>query len=179
MTGRSGTPRPTMQPLLHRRDKPVHEEYEYRYREQGHWPEQPQCTDRTDLHRDSDGGNVVGTENLLIDGAGNPTNASDRMLCPFAAATGDIIPAYCNIVQAGSTYDLTVGSVTTSANDRFIGTDATNPVVLNYAVNIKPYGTTAGQIPAMGIDDGLHKGTYPGSPHANSIPGNRSISDDV
>ena len=33
-----------------------------------------------------DGGNVVGSENLLIDGVGNPTNASDRMLCPFSAA---------------------------------------------------------------------------------------------
>ena len=98
----------------------------------------------------ADGGNVVGSENLLIDGAGNTTKASDRMLCPFAAATADVIPAYCNIVQAGSTYDLTVGSVTTSANDRFVGSDATNPVVLNYAINVKPYGTTSGQIPAIG-----------------------------
>ena len=70
----------------------------------------------------ADGGNVVGSENLLIDGAGMNTTASDRMLCPFAAATGDVIPAYCNIVQAGSKYDLTVGSVTTNANDRFVGT---------------------------------------------------------
>jgi hypothetical protein len=98
----------------------------------------------------ADGGNIVGSENLLIDGAGNYTTASDRMLCPFAAATGNVIPQYCNIVQAGSKYDLTVGSVTTAADDRFVGTDATNPVVLNYAINVKPYGTTAGQIPAIG-----------------------------
>jgi hypothetical protein len=98
----------------------------------------------------ADGGNIVGSENILIDGAGNWTKASDRMLCPFAAATGDVIPQYCNIVQAGSKYDLTVGSVTTAADDRFVGSDATNPVVLNYAINVKPYGTTAGQIPAIG-----------------------------
>jgi hypothetical protein len=98
----------------------------------------------------ADGGNVVGSENLLIDGAGMNTTASDRMLCPFAAGTTNVIPAYCNIVQAGSKYDLTVGSVTTNANDRFVGTDATNPVVLNYDINVKPYGTTAGQIPAIG-----------------------------
>ena len=72
------------------------------------------------------------------------------MLCPFAAAGGDVIPAYCNIIQAGSKFDLTVGSVTTGANDRFIGTDATNPVVLNYNINVKPYGTSQGQIPAIG-----------------------------
>ena len=58
--------------------------------------------------------------------------------------------AYCNIIQAGSKFDLTVGSVTTGANDRFIGTDATNPVVLNYNINVKPYGTSQGQIPAIG-----------------------------
>ena len=98
----------------------------------------------------ADGGDVVGSENLLIDGAGNDTSASDRMLCPFSSASGDVIPAYCNIVQAGSKYDLTVGSVTTAANDRFVGTDATAPVVLNYAINVKPYGTTSGQIPAIG-----------------------------
>ncbi len=98
----------------------------------------------------ADGGNVVGSENILIDGAGMNTTASDRILCPFAAGTANVIPAYCNIVQAGSTYDLTVGSVTTNANDRFVGNDATNPVVLNYDINVKPYGTTAGQIPAIG-----------------------------
>ena len=98
----------------------------------------------------ADGGNVVGSENLLIDGAGNTTSASDRMLCPFGSQPADVIPAYCNIVQAGSRYDLTVGSVTTNANDRFVGTDATSPVVLNYAINVRPYGTSQGQIPAGG-----------------------------
>jgi hypothetical protein len=98
----------------------------------------------------SDGGNVVGSENLMIDGTGIPTKASDRMLCPFGSQPVDVIPAYCNIVQAGSKYDLTIGSVSTNANDRFVGTDATNPVVLNYDINIKPYGTSQGQILASG-----------------------------
>ena len=99
----------------------------------------------------ADGGNVVGSENLMLDGAGMNTTASDRMLCPFSSAgTANVIPAYCNIIQAGSKYDLTVGSVTTNANERFVGTDATTPVVLNYDINVKPYGTTQGQIPAIG-----------------------------
>ena len=69
----------------------------------------------------ADGGNVVGSENLMIDGAGMSTTASDRMLCPFRSSNCPVIPAYCNIVQAGSKFDLTVGSVTTNANDRFVG----------------------------------------------------------
>jgi len=98
----------------------------------------------------ADGGDIIGTENILLDGAGDNTTASDRMLCPFAAATNDIIPAYCNIVQMGSKYDLVVGSVTTSASDPFVAKDATVPVDLNYQINVKPYGTTSGQIPAIG-----------------------------
>jgi hypothetical protein len=96
------------------------------------------------------GGNVVGSENLMLDGVANPTNASDRMLCPFASAGGNVIPAYCNIIQAGSKYDLTIGSVTTNANDRFVGTDATAPVVVNYAINVKPYTASGTQVPAIG-----------------------------
>jgi hypothetical protein len=98
----------------------------------------------------SDGGNIVGSENLMLDGVANPTNASDRMLCPFASTGGNVIPAYCNIIQAGSKYDLTVGSVTTAANDKFVGTDATIPVVLNYAINVKPYMASGIPEPATG-----------------------------
>ena len=97
-----------------------------------------------------DGGNVAGTEDLVLDGAGTTTPASDRMLCPFAAVNNSIIPAYCNIIQTGSAYDLTVGSVTTEANNRFVGTDATTPVEQNYNIDVKPYDTTSGQILATG-----------------------------
>ena len=94
----------------------------------------------------ADGGNVVGSENLMLDGVGDLTVRIDRILCPFVASDA-YIPAFCNIVQSGSKYDLTIGSVTTSANERFVGTDSTDPVVMNYAINVKPYGTSQGQFP--------------------------------
>lgn len=98
----------------------------------------------------SGGGNVVGSENLMLDGAGMNTTASDKLLCPFAAGIASAIPAYCNIVQAGSKFDLTIGSVTTKADNAFVHSDATIPVVLNYNINVKPYSTTQGQVPASG-----------------------------
>ncbi|MCU0629621.1 MAG: hypothetical protein MUF37_00490 [Methanoregulaceae archaeon] len=97
-----------------------------------------------------DGGNVVGTENLMLDGAGMYDLTANKMLCPFGSQSSLFIPPFCNIVQTGSKYDLTVGSITTDANNRFVGDDATIPVVQNYAINIKPYGISEGQIPAMG-----------------------------
>jgi hypothetical protein len=98
----------------------------------------------------ADAGNIVGSENIMLDGAGQNTTASDRMLCPFSAYPTDLIPAYCNVVQMGSKYDLVVGSVVTSASDPFVASDATVPVDMNYLINVKPYGTSQGQIPAMG-----------------------------
>jgi hypothetical protein len=116
----------------------------------------------------SDGGNVVGSENLMLDGAGMNTTASDKILCPFASSIANAIPAYCNIVQAGSRFDLTIGSVTTRADNAFVHNDATIPVVLNYNINVKPYSTSQGQFPASGstsayikahIQEGRRNGT--------------------
>jgi hypothetical protein len=47
-------------------------------------------------------------------------------------------------------FDLTIGSVTTRADNAFVHSDATIPVVLNYNINVKPYSTTQGQVPASG-----------------------------
>ncbi|MCU0630352.1 MAG: hypothetical protein MUF37_04275, partial [Methanoregulaceae archaeon] len=47
--------------------------------------------------------------------------------------------------------------VTTSADDAFVHNDATVQVVLNYAINVKPYGTSQGQIPASGSTMGYLK----------------------
>jgi len=99
----------------------------------------------------TEGALAIGSENIMIDGSGQSTMASDRMLCPFGADQNDVIPQYCNIVQMGSAYQLNIGSVVSSANNRFVGTDATLPVVQNYAINVKGIilsdGTTT---PALG-----------------------------
>ena len=98
-----------------------------------------------------DGGNIRGTENIMIDGTSRRTAASDRITCPWESGNSTVFPAYCNIVQAGSTYDLTIGSVVTTASDRFVDTDAKAPVVLNYNINVKPYKVQSQRTsPAMG-----------------------------
>jgi len=96
------------------------------------------------------GGNIMGEETMMLDGTGNTTTASDRILCPFGSTARSVIPPYCNIVKVGSKYDLTVGSVAYTADERFVGLDASTPVVMNYNINVKPYGTSQGQVPASG-----------------------------
>jgi hypothetical protein len=80
-------------------------------------------------------GRATRTEDLLLDGVAQATNTSSAILCPFATSVSPVIPAYCNIEQAGSSFDTTLTSVVTHADDRFVGTDSTFPVVLNYQIN--------------------------------------------
>jgi hypothetical protein len=87
-------------------------------------------------------GRATRSEDLLIDGAGNSTDTASSILCPFAASVSTVIPPYCTIVQAGSAFDTTLTSTVTSADTRFVGTDSTFPVVLNY--NINSEGLTVG-----------------------------------
>ena len=82
-----------------------------------------------------DTGRATRTEDLLLDGASQAQESSNKILCPFANADNGIIPAFCNIEQAGSAFDTTLTSTVTSADDRFVGTDATIPTVLNYNIN--------------------------------------------
>jgi hypothetical protein len=82
-----------------------------------------------------DTGRATRTEDLLLDGASQATSTSAAILCPFATSVSPVIPAYCNIEQAGSSMDTTLTSVVTHADDRFVGTDSTFPVVLNYQIN--------------------------------------------
>jgi len=89
-----------------------------------------------------DTGRATRTEDLLLDGASQAQNSANLILCPFANANPGIIPAFCNIEQAGSAFDATLTSTVTSADTRFVGTDATIPVVLNY--NINSQGITLG-----------------------------------
>ncbi len=89
-----------------------------------------------------DTGRATSSEDLLLDGASQAQNSSGLILCPFANANPGIIPAFCNIEQAGSAFDTTLTSTVTSADTRFVGADASLPVVLNY--NINAQGITLG-----------------------------------
>ena len=81
-----------------------------------------------------DTGRATNSEDLLLDGVANSTSTSSAILCPFASSASVVIPPYCNIVQAGGSFDSTLTSTVTNANDRFVGTDSSFPVVLNYNV---------------------------------------------
>ncbi len=93
-----------------------------------------------------DTGRMISDESLLLDGAGQNQTTSDIMLCPFAAAAYTTFPAFCNIIEVGSSADVTIASLTTSADERHVMATADPAVAVDY--NIKMTGF--GDIPAMG-----------------------------
>ena len=116
-----------------------------------------------------DTGRATRTEDLLLDGAGNSTSTASSILCPFAQSVSAVIPPYCNIVQAGSAFDTTLTSTVTSADTRFVESDSTFPVVLNY--NINAQGITLGNqtSPMIGLSFCLPESPCAGSKEHNPI----------
>jgi hypothetical protein len=104
-----------------------------------------------------DTGRVTRSEDILIDGVGNATPTASSVLCPFASAVSEELPRFCNIVQAGSTLDATLISLSASADDRFVAASADIPVALNYAVSVKGITIGTQSAPAMGSVSGFFK----------------------
>jgi hypothetical protein len=85
-------------------------------------------TDRLTEFIGSETGRMTSQESLLLDGAGTGLDTMYTLLCPFATqADDDIIPPFCNIVEEGSSVDLTIGSLSTQSSERFIMLAAPDP----------------------------------------------------
>jgi len=80
------------------------------------------------------GGRVYSDEYIMIDGVGTSADASESMLCPFAAGGSGTSPGFCSFIEAGSTIDMSVANVRTSTDARFIVTSADYPVELNHEI---------------------------------------------
>ncbi|MEI7434196.1 MAG: hypothetical protein WCJ93_08105 [Methanomicrobiales archaeon] len=107
-------------------------------------------SDRQVTFEGYDGGNMVSDESLLIDTVGNPRSAAGQFVCPFGPSATSSLPAYCNIVTAGSHVDSSVISFRTQASSRTVMVSADVPVALAYSINAHGVGTANGVIPAQG-----------------------------
>lgn len=98
-----------------------------------------------------DGGRMVSDESLLISTAGYPSSTAGSMLCPFGADGGSVLPAFCNIIEAGSHVDTEYISLATQASSRTIMASGDIPVALNYHINAHGINTANGVVPAKGF----------------------------
>ncbi len=68
----------------------------------------------------SDTGRMISDESTLLDGVGTIFTTDSIMLCPFALGSKHFNPPFCNIVEEGSSVDLTIGSLSTATEERHI-----------------------------------------------------------
>jgi hypothetical protein len=105
----------------------------------------------------TDTGRMTSDENTVLDGAGTTYLDEQIMICPFASPTNNVNPEFCNIVQEGSSVDLTLGSLTTSTAQRYIMLKASGNglpdlpvsdpgVESDYSIKLTGFG----DVPAMG-----------------------------
>ena len=87
-------------------------------------------------------GQVATAESLVLDGAGNNTTTADKFLCPFGASSTDF-PAFCNIIEVGSTFSGTAVSMTTVADERHVSKSADVPVVVDYSIGLTGQGSAS------------------------------------
>jgi hypothetical protein len=96
-----------------------------------------------------DTGRMITSENMVLDGAGNGAAAATKYICPFASTTWGNVSPFCNIIEVGSDADVTLASLSTSADERHVMATSDPAVAVDY--NIKMTGF--GDVPAMGSAD--------------------------
>jgi hypothetical protein len=97
-----------------------------------------------------DTGRMTFSEDILLDGVGNASETAGAMLCPFGPAGSEFIPVFCNIVQMGSSMDVTLVSAETAASDRFVAATADTPNVVTYSIAAKGLTVDSTTVPAIG-----------------------------
>jgi hypothetical protein len=94
-----------------------------------------------------DTGRMITSEDTIVDGAMEILlNADEHFICPFAAPVGSYVPAFCNIVEMGSSADLTIGSLATATDERHVVESGDPGVAVDYSIKLTGFG----DVPAMG-----------------------------
>jgi hypothetical protein len=127
-----------------------------------------------------DAGSIYSSEYLMTSGSGTSQSAAGRISCPFVGSD-DTIGAFCNMVETGSTFSMSVANVATTANNRFITKTGDSPVETNYHILVTEY--TPG-VPSKGSVMAFIRGTIKeggpggeGSIGADDLAGDSSFED--
>lgn len=91
-------------------------------------------------------GRATFSESLMLDGASMGSAAGNRMLCPFGTGDSGYIPAYCNIVEMGSSFTGSRVSMITQASERHVAASADVPVGMSYSIGLSGIGSAAAWI---------------------------------
>lgn len=99
-----------------------------------------------DYTNEDDGGRMYSSEEVLVSSTSSAADTDGTGCCAWgAAAEGDILPATCTDIIAGSEMDITEGSVSSSSSGRTVASSTDEPVSLEYSVNLEGSNQTANE----------------------------------
>ena len=102
------------------------------------------------------GSHLMGEESYVLDVAGNWSHGRDGIVCVFARAANDFIPAFCNKVTASSKLmSVTTAQVETIGRLTAVGKDTNVPATLKYEISVTPDANSA-----SGYADGIVSTTF-------------------
>ncbi len=94
-----------------------------------------------------DTGRMLSDENMVLDTADyGYFDTAELYICPFAAQISNESPGYCNIIEVGSSVDVTLASLATAAAERHVEENSDAAVEVYYYIGLIGFG----DIPAMG-----------------------------
>ena len=93
-----------------------------------------------------DASSIISTDYMMLDGAGADYGTiADKMICPFGSESD--APAFCNVVETGSTVNLKVANMNTQLGERFIEKSSDAGVMIYNNVGV---GSYAADVPSKG-----------------------------
>jgi len=93
-----------------------------------------------------DASSIVSTDYMMLDGAGERYgDIEDLVICPFGAENR--APAFCNVVETGSSVNLRVANMNTQLGERFIEKSSDAGVMVYNNVGV---GSYAAEVPSKG-----------------------------
>lgn len=108
-------------------------------------------------------GRATFSESLLLDSASAGSRAGRKFLCPFATGDAGFIPAYCNVVEMGSSFTGSEVSMVTQASERHISRSADVPTAVDYSIGLSGVGTVSAWVNAH-IMEGRTGGVFNNRP---------------
>jgi len=99
----------------------------------------------------NEAGQAVGSEDILVDGVGSDTVSSAMVWNPFAGATATgYFPPFAATSDAGSSYNIQLGTIDTAGAERFVAATADPGVSQTYSIAGRGITSSSGTAPAVG-----------------------------
>jgi hypothetical protein len=82
------------------------------------------------------GARIISDESMFVDGTGYASETANNVICVFGTSNSEYLPAFCNVIDTGSSIDMSVVNVATTTGARFVVKSADTPVEVYHTIRI-------------------------------------------